>query len=52
MAADRRLGQLHDAAQLRHGQLVAVQQQQNAAARGVGQGRQVVENRGGSRDSH
>ena len=52
MAAHRRLRQLHDAAELRDGQLVAVEQQQQAAARGVGQGRQMVENRGRSCDSH
>ena len=46
VAADRRLRKLHDAAQFRHGELVPIEQQQNPAARGVGQGGQVVENGG------
>ena len=41
--ADGRLRQLHNAAKLGHGQFVPVEQQENAAARGVSQRRQVVE---------
>ena len=43
MPADRRLRELHDAAQLRHGQLVPVEQQQNAAARRIGERGEVIE---------
>ena len=41
--ADGGLRQLHDGAQLGDRQLVAVEQQQQAAARGVGERREVVE---------
>ena len=44
VAAHRRLRQLHDDAQLGHGQLLAIQQQQDAAARRIGKGREVIEN--------
>jgi hypothetical protein len=47
MAADRRLGQLHDAAELGHGQLVPVEQQQDPAAGRIGQRGEVVEDCGG-----
>ena len=48
VAADRRLRELHDAAELRHRQLVPVEQQQDAAARRVGQRGEVVEDGGGA----
>jgi len=44
MAADGRLRQLHHGAQLRNGQLLTIQQQDDAAARGVRKGRQVIVN--------
>jgi hypothetical protein len=43
MPAHRRLRELHDAAQLRHGQLVPIEQQQNPAAGRVGQRREMIE---------
>ena len=46
VAADGRLRQLQDAAQLGHGQLVPLEQQQHPAARRVGQRGQVVEDGG------
>ena len=44
MTADRGLRQLHDGAELRDGQLVTIEQQQDAAARRVGQRGQAIEN--------
>ena len=46
VAADRRLRQLQDGAELRDRELVALEHQQHAAAGGVGQSGQVVENCG------
>ena len=46
VTADRRLRELEDGAQLRHRQLVALEHQQHPAAGRVGQGREVLENRG------
>jgi hypothetical protein len=42
MAADRRLGKLHYAAELRHGELVPIEQHQETASRRVGQRREVI----------
>src|SRR3979409_480310 len=49
MAVSRRLRQLHDAAELGDRQLMAVEQQQDAAARRVGQRRQGIEDCGRAR---
>ena len=49
MAAGRRLRELHDAAELRHGQLVPIEQQQNAAAGRIGERGQVVEDGRGAK---
>ena len=46
MAADRGLRKLEDGAELRDRQLVALEHEQHAAAGGVGQGGQVVEDCG------
>jgi hypothetical protein len=47
--ADRRLRELDDAAQLGHGQLAAIEQQQHAAARRVRQrGEMIVDCSGAS----
>ena len=48
MTADRRLRQLHHGAELRHRQLAAVEQEQQPAARGVGQRGEMIENRRGA----
>ena len=51
MAADRGLRKLHDPAQLRHRQFVAIEEQQEPAAGGVRQRGEVVED-GGSALTH
>src|SRR5215470_1274370 len=48
MPADGRLRKLRDPAQLRNRELMAVQEKQQTTPGGVGQRRQVIENRGGT----